>query len=227
VDGGVVRRHAIVRTDVPTKIGDDGRAALRSLGIRTAIDLREPVERRLDPADVDGLPIQLHEHRIIGDGFIHTHRARSMSLGGIYRHLLEERGDRLTGALRLLARPDTGPALVFCSAGKDRTGLVSGLTLAALGATDEAIIADYTATERNMHGAFRDALLRRARQAGIDEQQVAVKIGAPPELMREVLDWLRERHGSASAFLRAHGMTEDELATLRTKLIAPSRAQAA
>jgi protein-tyrosine phosphatase len=223
-DGGIVRNRMIIRTDVPTKLGDEGRAVLRSLGVRTAIDLREPVEQRLDPPDFGDLPIEVHKQRIIGD---HYKVAHKMTLSAIYRHLLEHRAENLTGAVRLLAQPNAGPALVFCSAGKDRTGLVSALTLGALGVDEDAIIAEYALTEHNMHGEFRAALARRARRAGIGEQEAAVKVGSPPELMIEVQDWIREHHGDAASFLRKNGMTDNELATLRRALVEPRRAKAA
>ena len=223
-DGGVVRRRMIIRTDVPTKLGDEGRAALRSLGIRTAIDLREPVEQRLDQPDFGDLPIEVHRQRIIGE---HFKLAHGMTLSAIYRHLLEARAANLTGAVRLLAQPNIGPALVFCSAGKDRTGLVSALTLGALGVDEDAIVTEYSLTEQNMHGEFRAALAERARRAGIDEQEAAVKVGSPPELMMEVQDWIREHYGDASSFLRANGMTDDELGRLRHAFVEPCQAKAA
>lgn len=45
----------------------------------------------------------------------------------------------MTGALE--ARQ---PCLFFCKLGKDRTGLMAALVLAACGASDEEIVADYT-----------------------------------------------------------------------------------
>ncbi|HWF56221.1 MAG TPA: tyrosine-protein phosphatase [Solirubrobacteraceae bacterium] len=223
-DGGSVRRGAIIRSDAPLHLGAPGRAALRALEIRSAIDLREQVERDLDPADLDGLGLEQHHCPILGADF---ELAREMSLAEIYRDLLDRRGGPVTGAVRLLANPGTLPAIVFCSAGKDRTGLVSALTLAAAGVSDHEIVADYAATERNMRGAFREALARRAHSAGLSEQEMAVKVGSPAALMRETLRWLRERHGGVREFLVAHGMTEAELDALRQALIVPRAAQAA
>jgi protein-tyrosine phosphatase len=221
---GVIRQGAIVRSDAPVSLGAAGHAAIRALNIRAAIDLREPVERELDPADLDGLGLEQRHNRIIGESF---KLARDMTLAEVYRHLLQERAASLTAAVRLLARPGAVPAIVFCSAGKDRTGLVSALTLAAVGASDRAIVADYAQTERNMHGAFRETIVARARAAGIGEQELAVKVGSPPELMQETLAWLRERHGGAREYLMGNGMTPTELDALRDALVVPRAAQAA
>ena len=65
--------------------------------------------------------------------------------------------------------------------------------------------------------AVRDLFLA----AGISEQELVAKVGAPSELMRASLAWVREHHGSAAGFLRHHGMTDAELETLRNVLVAP------
>ena len=215
----------MVRSDAPVSLGAPGRSALRALGIRSAIDLREPVERELDPPDFDGTGVEIYNRPVLGEGL---RTIRDISLAEIYRMLLAKRGDKLVEVIRLLATPGTLPAIVFCSAGKDRTGLTSMLVLAAAGANEAGIVADYAATERNMVGAFREKLTRRAIAAGLDEQEMAVKVGSPPSLMRETLQWLREHHGGPEAFLRSHGMTDEEFETLRTALVVPaSAAQAA
>ena len=70
-----------------------------------------------------------------------------------------------------------------------------------------------------MHGAFRERITQRAVAAGLSEQQMAVGLGAPAELMRLVLDWLRRNHGGAAGFLRQHGLEEAELKALKQRLI--------
>ncbi len=214
----------LIRSDAPVALGDAGRAALRELGPVTAIDLREPVERELDRADLDGLGLELESSPIIGEDF---ELGAAMSLDEVYLYLLEQRGASLTAAVRSLARPGALPALVFCSAGKDRTGLVVALVLGALGVSDDEIVADYTRSEQNMTGAFRAAVEARARAAGISEQELAVKVGAPPALMRTTLAWLRQHHGGAAGYLRSHGMTNAELDTLRQALVERRAANAA
>jgi protein-tyrosine phosphatase len=220
----VVRTGALVRSDAPIALEEPGRAVLRELGVRTALDLREPVERKLDPPNFDGLGLTLHHVPIIGKDF---ELKVSMGLEEIYRDLLEQRGAQLTSAVALLSEPGALPALVFCSAGKDRTGLVIALVLGALGVPDDQIVADFTATERAMEGAFRAVIEARAVAAGISEQEVAIKVGAPPALMRGALAWLRERDGGAAGYLRRNGLGAAELEALRRGLVESRAASAA
>jgi protein-tyrosine phosphatase len=212
-DGGTVRRGLLVRSDAPIDVGEAGRAVLRHLGVRTAVDLREPVERRLDPPDVDGIAVR--QVPILGEEL----DLAESSLGDIYSHLLEHRGERLTSAVRVLGEADALPAVVFCSAGKDRTGLVIALVLGALGVATDEIVADYARTEEAMKGPFRAQLRARSIAAGLDEQELAVKLGAPASLMRDVLTWLGDRHGGAAGYLREHGLGGAELDTLRRGLV--------
>ena len=60
-----------------------------------------------------------------------------------------------------------------------------------------------------------------ATQTGTTVVEVMAELAALEDpKMREV----NERHGSAADYLRAHGMAEEELAALRTILIAPESA---
>jgi protein-tyrosine phosphatase len=222
--GGLVRTRALIRSDAPIEIGPEGRAILRELDLRTALDLRQPVERELDPSDLDGLGLELRHVPIIGEDF---KVIAGMGLDEIYRDLLERRGAELASAVRVLSEPNALPALVFCSAGKDRTGLVTALVLGALGVPDDQIVADYARTEQAVVGAFRAAIEARAAAAGISEQELAVRVGAPPALMREVLAWLREHDGGAAGYLRRNGLTAQDLEALRSNLIEPRAASAA
>jgi protein-tyrosine phosphatase len=209
-----------MRSDAPVGLDAADREALRRLDIRTAIDLREPVERDLDPAEFDGLGIEVRAWPII-DGEIDLHTLKD--LPHLYREILDTRGERLAGAIRLMSSSDALPAVVFCSAGKDRTGLVSALTLSALGVDDSDVADEYALTESVMRGGFRERIEARAIAAGLSEQALAAKLGAPAGLMLELLAELRETHGGAAKYLAAHGLREDELDSLRRVLVAPAQ----
>jgi protein-tyrosine phosphatase len=189
------------------------------MGVRTAIDLREPVERELDRRDLDGTGLAVHDLPLLGEGF---DAIAGMGLADVYRHLLEYRGPSLASAVGILSERGALPALVFCSAGKDRTGLVIALVLAALGAEEDAIVADYALSELAMAGPFGAAIEARARAAGIGEQELAVKLGAPPAAMRDALAWLRDRHGGAAGYLLHNGLTRDHLDRLAHGLVEPA-----
>jgi protein-tyrosine phosphatase len=214
---GVTRSGVLMRSDALVSLGQPGREALHALNLRTAIDLREPVERELDPPDLADLEISVRSWPLVDSG-LDLHSLKD--LPDFYRELLGTCGERFAGAVRLLSRPAALPAVVFCSAGKDRTGLLCALILSALGVGDDDVAAEYALTESLVRGEFRARLVARAQAVGLGEQALAVKLGAPAELMLEVLAELRSTHGGAGQYLVRHGLRPDELDSLRAALVA-------
>jgi protein-tyrosine phosphatase len=214
--GERIRRGALIRSDAPVELAEAGRRALRELGVRTAVDLREPVERENAPADVDELDIALVFRPVLGGLGLHA----DLKLGQLYTSLLDTRGEAIAQVIASIADAMPEPVIVFCSAGKDRTGVVTALLLALLGVGEDDIVADYHRTEANMRGAFRERVHRAALASGLTEQQLAVNLGAPTELIRSVLARLA-LEGGAEAYLRRHGLSADAVETLRAGLLEP------
>ncbi len=214
-DGGEIRAGRLLRSDALIDLGAEGLAALTELGVRTAIDLREDNERALDPPTLaDGVAI--HHQAVFNRRFRLDDHA---GLPEIYAAIIDHCGDRLAGAVAILAEPQALPAVIFCSAGKDRTGLTTGLVLSAVGVPDDVIAEEYARTERVMHGAFKDALVERSLRAGFNEQALAVKLGSPASLMLDTLADLRDRFGGAAGYLREHGLQQDQLDQLYASLV--------
>jgi protein-tyrosine phosphatase len=214
--GGAVRRGVLWRSGDLSGLGDDGRRTVEELGIRTVVDLRQPIETEQHPDDLDGLGLDRHATPI----FTSTHHIElEAGLEALYRVLLDTAGPRFADAIRPLCGPDALPAVVHCSAGKDRTGLTVALMLSAVGVADEDVAADYEVTEVTLTDEDHAAIVARSVQSGVEEQVVAAVMGSPAEAMRSTLRYLREQHGGAAAYLRAAGLTDDELEGLRRSLV--------
>src|SRR4029453_16083738 len=72
--------------------------------------------------------------------------ANSTNMGEIYLCRISEQpfGKRLVDALEIIAETDNHPLIFHCSAGKDRTGVLAAMVLAAMGVVDEDVVEDYT-----------------------------------------------------------------------------------
>ncbi len=206
--GGRLRTGLLLRSNAVVGLDADAAAAL---GLRTAIDLREPGEKHAEPATAGAA--RLHELEIIAadPGAPHT-------LEGFTRWLVESRGHALAEVVRLLVHEPL-PAVFFCSSGKDRTGVLAGLLQSALGVADADVIDDYVETERRMPDSYHAVAMARSRRAGLPEDTAAIGLGSPPELMAEVLAGVRERHGDAAGYLFDHGLAADDLDRLRKQLV--------
>lgn len=214
---GVTRSGVLFRSSGLARLGDDGREALRTHGIRRIVDLRDDDEARAAPSLTDGLDIEtVHAPLFLGStaSFFGEH----VSLRSMYRGLIDTAADRLVEVVRAVLGAQ--PVLVHCTVGKDRTGVSVALMLDAVGVERDAVIADYARTETLLppeRNARVLAYLRQAHPGATNLEELATRSPAP--VMREVLDDLDTRFGSPAGYLRAHGITDDELARLRHTLV--------
>jgi protein tyrosine/serine phosphatase len=140
---------------------------------------------------------------------------------GYYVGYLEDAGDKVGQALRLLARPDSGTTLVHCAAGKDRTGVVVALALSLVGVTREAVVADYVRSAERV-----EAVLRRLQAAPTyaDELREATVDDVRPEAgsMERLLDHVDREYGGVHGFALAVGVDEETIARLGARLVGAS-----
>lgn len=209
VPGGRVRTGVLYRSNAIVELDEDQVAAL---GIRTGIDLREPGERDVEPPTL-GAAVMHHLPVIDADP------AAPYTLHGFTHWLVEHRGAAFADAVRLLADAEL-PAVFFCSSGKDRTGMLAGLLLSALGVSAEAVAEDYAQTQRLMPESYYELALARSRRAGLPEGSKLDDLSSPPELMATVLADVQVRHGGAAGYLLDHGLAAEELDRVRERLIA-------
>jgi protein-tyrosine phosphatase len=136
-----------------------------------------------------------------------------------YLGYLVDRTENVVEAVRLLGRPDAGPALVHCAAGKDRTGVLIALVLDAVGVAREAVIADYALSAEHVEAMFR----RWTTARGVAMPDDLTPHLPRAEVIATVLSRLDAEHGDgaqggAAAWLRANGLEDDVLVRLRDRL---------
>lgn len=102
--------------------------------------------------------------------------------------------------------------LFHCTAGKDRTGVVSAILLALVGVSDEDIVYDY-AISREFNKLRLEAFLKEHPE--IDREIVL----ANEKSMHSFLKMLRRKHNSVEQYLLDIGITGDEIQRLKNKLV--------
>lgn len=111
---------------------------------------------------------------------------------------------------RRIARAPEG-VLFHCSAGKDRTGVVSAVLLLLAGVSDADIIENYMLTK--ICNQERFALLHQ------NFSDIDMNIVIPREAyMIRFLELFREAYGSVEAYLETIGVSIEEMLLLREKL---------
>ena len=118
----------------------------------------------------------------------------------------------------MVAADGAAPVVVHCAAGKDRTGLLTALTLGLVGVGDDDIVADYALSER---ATDRFVAFWRDRNGGPDRPDLWPGYGrAPARAMRLFLDELAAAHGSLRSYARNLLGADDALvAALRRQLL--------
>jgi protein-tyrosine phosphatase len=133
-----------------------------------------------------------------------------------YVAYLRDRPDNIVAALRAIADSD-GAALVHCAAGKDRTGVVVALALAAAGVPADRIVADYVATAERMAPLL--ARLRASETYREDLDSRPDDSHRPrADTMWRFLAILDEQYGGAVGWLEKAGFGPDDVARLRERL---------
>jgi protein-tyrosine phosphatase len=190
-----------------------GSEAVRAHGVRTVIDLRWAAEVEAQPslyaagAEYRNVPVDNDRRLALLD-----HAARGT----------------LADQLAILARPESGiaaaieaiaaaePAVVIhCQAGRDRTGIVVALLLAAIGVVDEDVADDYRASDEALAAEYR----RFAREKPEEEAAIADAIARRSGAMEAVLAAVRDEYGDAEAYLVAAGASRGTIARLRSMLV--------
>jgi len=221
-DGRVVRWRTLLRGDSLHRLSEEGQAYLIGAGLRTIVDLRRDEELATAPnvfvaSDrVRYLQVSLSPNPIVAND---RAEIEPDGLARTYRAIVDGRQAELLAVLRDLARLDAFPALVHCTAGKDRTGIVVALLLALVRVDHVTIAEDYALSATYLTDEYFTDARARAEAAGRDWAQYQHLLGCPAELMRTTLADIEERFGGVEAYLRQVGLIDDEFQALRSALL--------
>jgi protein-tyrosine phosphatase len=188
--------------------------------LRSVIDLRR--SRQLEPSSpLNEVGVEYYNIPLIDRGNDNENVNQDFSnMGEVYSYLVrrEEFGRRVVEALEIIAEPDNLPLVFHCSAGKDRTGILTAIVLSILGVTDEDIIEDYTLTAPYM----RELINRWNNDPKSSEVLKNVPeylLKASPESMTVLLSTLKREYGSVRGYVEAHGAEVPLINRLKTALL--------
>jgi protein tyrosine/serine phosphatase len=210
-DGRAVRTARFYRSDSLGKLDAGELTAFGALGIRTVIDLRRPNEvesggRIADAVDRRYVNIS-PEHPLWNDSGYDESAGADRYLADRYLEFTETGRDGIGAVLAVIADGSGAPVLVHCFAGKDRTGVIVGLTLAMLGVADADIAEDYARSEE---------WTRLAAPDDLPEHWTV----APRTAITLFLADLRARYGTVERYAATAGLHDREIAALRAHLLA-------
>ena len=205
LDGRTTRWRTFFRADSLHRLPPAAQTTLLEYGVRTIIDLRRADEQHVAPNVFAGSPtVAYHQVSLLVDA-PPDRRVRPRPLVDTYRMILDERQEPLRQILATLAAPGGLPAVVHCTAGKDRTGLIVALVLGLVGVPVTTIVEDYVLTAQYLVGTYLDEVRQRAAKNAIPWEWYQRQIDCYPEFMHTTLQYIEERYGSIAAYVRAIG----------------------
>ncbi|MCC6614804.1 MAG: tyrosine-protein phosphatase [Anaerolineae bacterium] len=230
-DGRRVRWGKVYRSGLLSKLTAHDLDTIKQMNIRLICDLRSQQEVRSAPetlADfyLEHIPIEAEDTAISRLRALLFDRSRLTDmLVYAYTETMIKKNPHVFGLIfRRLADADYLPALIRCSAGKDRTGIVIALLLLTLGVPEDTILADYS-----LSNFYYEDFKTFAYQAmgplgffGITGDALQPLLIADPEILRRALAYIRSQYGSLDAYLRNQaGIDEDTLKRLQHNLLEP------
>jgi protein-tyrosine phosphatase len=219
--GARTRWRVLFRADGLGELTEPDLEVMRALGIRTVIDLRSGHELERGRFDVDAHPVAFHHFPFIDElPDAQEFDRRPGLLGSQYLEMLSDAGGQILAALEVLAAPGALPAVFHCTAGKDRTGVLSAIVLSLLGVDEASVVADYALSGAAME-RLRAKLILKYPEGRDTIESIDEVFSADPAQMEQLLDHLRAEYGSVDAYVAALGAGPGMLAGLRAGLLEP------
>ena len=219
--GTRTRWRTFFRADGLGELTETDLDVVRDLGIRTVIDLRSGDELERSRFDVDAHPVAFFHFPFIEElPDAEEFQRRPGLLGTQYLDMVTGAGPQILGALEVLAQPEALPAVFHCTAGKDRTGVLSAIVLSLLGVDEPTVVADYALSGVAMR-ALRAKLVRKYPEGRDTIENMDEVFSADPAQMEQLLDYVRAEHGSVEAYVDGLGGGPDLAARLAASLLEP------
>ncbi len=229
-DGRQIRWGKIYRSGKLEELKAKEFKALKSLGVKTVVDLRTVGEVEHAP---DNLPA--------GEGVNWFH----VSISGITdadlqrtkKDIKKQRAEDFNGAgkmetvmerfalegaqdfgrvFELLLNEENTGLVYHCTAGKDRTGLLTALILYSLGVSEEVIMQDYLLSNYYRHDKIERNARLGAHILGIETEASRAIMDVRPNYLNASLNIIIKEYGSVDNYLESGlGLTSQDLVTLK------------
>lgn len=206
-DGLATKRNSLWRSDVQNYPSEKDVALLKKRGITTILDLRGDKDLARKPsgfANREGFTY-INCPIIEGSGIPESVEKVPVS------YLAIAQAEHMQKVFRTIANAESG-VMFNCTAGKDRTGVVSAILLLHAGVSDADIIENYVLTRE--YGRERLELVHK------NFPEVDMNIVTPKEwFMKEFLRLFREKFGTTEEYFKDLGLSEKEIEKIRQKLV--------
>jgi len=199
------KAFSMLRSSCPMNTNSGDIAFLKEHGITTVIDLRTEAEvqnQKNELADIVGL---YYFHCPITEGSEIPASVEAVPIS----YMKIAGAVKMPEVFRCIARAPEG-VIFHCSAGKDRTGVVSAILLLHAGVEQRDIVYDYVLSKEYN---------RSRMEALIKSRPEIAEIVMPKETyMERFLELFREKYVDTVHYFKQLGLTEEEIININRKL---------
>lgn len=202
------------------------RRELKNLGIKTIIDLRAATEiQKKSPLqkefNIVHIPIDTGDMEDILKG-VQEQKIKSDTVFRMVEQMNRDLIDKYTKEYRqifdILLDKNNYPVVIHCSTGKGRTGIISALTLAALGVNEDAIMEDYRLSNDyfNIPSASQYAYKLPVRS----QEAITTVFSAREDFLNAAKEEAERKYGDIETYLqKGIGLSKEEIKRLRSILL--------
>ena len=218
-DGRTVRWGRYFRGGRQDRMTSEDLEKVKTMGIKTQIDLRRPDEaREQGRGPLQAMGATYHNIAVIPEGGS-DQLSRLVGDTGIsgkrYLGYLDFGPESWLRMFEIFANASSQPIYLHCTAGKDRTGVSTAFLLSVLGVDRALIEADYILTNRDVARQVDFIERTTGFPDGVDRELMMRLAGVPEDAISDFLDGVEERWGGALDYLRSTGVSEVMMEAVR------------
>lgn len=217
VGGALTLEKAFVRCENPENLTPEDLDRLCRFGIRTAIDLRSPeeVQGAPNPMTSDSRFTYRNIPVFSTDASPEALTKSGIPMGDLYIYMLDHCRSSFQKIFTEILNTEGG-VLFHCTAGKDRTGVLSALLLLLAGVDEETVTQEYCYTQVLLAPLVEK--LKSTVPEGSSPEYIREMLAARPEFIQAAIRYVKETYGSAEGYLSALGFRPEQIDALRRRL---------
>jgi len=220
--GAKTRWRSVLRADALHELSAKDVDGLLNLGVRTVIDLRNNVEIARQPSVLAAQPAIAYHHISLFDGLapadVMLREQQATDLSTRYITAIDTCRPTFARIASTIADADDGIILFNCTAGKDRTGIISAMLLSLAGVEDNAIAADYALT-RTLAEPLIERLRAAALARGVGGDICQVLLSSEPSSMMTLMGHVRTHYDGFQNYLSCEGTPARVLSLIGRRMV--------
>lgn len=210
IDGHFLKEKNIIRSNCPDNLTSSDINFLKKMGIKNIIDLRNNIEIKDKPSSfINNSDFNYYNLELTGGRNI---LKTSKYVPILYFNTVQENKKIFYKFFRIL-KNENGGTLYYCSAGKDRTGVLTALIQMLFNIDEKDIIADYLLSSVYL----KDILNKYIKES--NDKKIKDIIIPKQEYMEKFLELFKEKYSTIENYMNEIGIQNNDIESIRKRYL--------